>query len=185
VILDNIYVFTTQIIKELPTEAHCSFINHLEQEASFPCTAGDYSDNHAPIGVFKGHLAVLSVNACNVEDVKEVVAQNQSLIALVPRGGCSFRDKVVHLQAAGYSCVVIVDFEDSESVITPAVGGGLGIPVVMIGFDVVRRNQLTTPRPLQSSSSSVHEEVCNTKASFPLKVKIHFFRPNESSFTFR
>lgn len=129
-----------QILKELPSEAKCSI--HIGGTVTpFPCVAGDYSDQRWPLGTFLGSPRWLG-DSCT-----SVVMDFSSNIALVPRGGCSFRDKALVLQTAGYKCAILVDFE-SDTPLTPALGENLDIAVVMVtrdtGMRLVQRDDAST-----------------------------------------
>lgn len=150
-------------MKELGSEAKCSTLSE-ESVTPFPCVAGDYSDQRWPLGTFSGFPLWLG-DSCTSDSLKSASASSH-IIPMVPRGGCSFRDKALILQNAGYPCAIFVDFEsDSDTPITPALGDGLDIAIAM----VTRRTGMKIAPQLEVDST------CDMNS---VRVTVEFFRPD-------
>mmetsp|Transcript_37412 Transcript_37412/g.48410 ORF Transcript_37412/g.48410 Transcript_37412/m.48410 type:complete len:478 (+) Transcript_37412:384-1817(+) len=123
---------SSQVLNEFSIESLCTSLSDSDSLLSFSCVAGDYS-NAPPIGIHSGRL--LSVGgACLVEELENGGHSKTHLVALVHRGGCSFRQKALVLQEAGFSSALLVDYASEDTLVTPSLGQDINIAIVMISF---------------------------------------------------
>ncbi|KAL3848507.1 hypothetical protein ACJMK2_019359 [Sinanodonta woodiana] len=110
-------------------------IFHNQTKAVFYDLQASFGPNVPSAGIRGYLIAVKPLNGCQPVEHPPGNMTNQSWIALIERNNCTFREKVLHAQVAGFAAVIIYNSDEREQFIR--MGGddsGIIIPSVMVGW---------------------------------------------------